>query len=164
MPTFLVVVGCIVASIAVVCVWGYYKLKSLATRGLVFVAQKQLEALTESVKAEFVSEDLRSRLPALKDRVEALPVVGVFNSGTVLGLVLPLIADLAKLAEEVKAADPSSIPSNDQVLVMDAVVEPKAPLALPPATTSEQTDVAPPSNSDVVIDVKPGTSDGATNG
>lgn len=163
MPTFLVVIGCIVAAIAVVCVWGYYKLKSLATRGLVFVAQQQLKALTESVQAEFVSEDLRSRLPALKDRVEALPVVGFFNSGTVLGLVVPLIADLAKLADDVKAADPAGAPSNGPVVVIDATVEQTAPLALPPATTQEPTD-APPANSNVVIEVKPGTSDGAANG
>lgn len=163
MPTFLVVIGCIVAAIAVVCVWGYYKLKSLATRGLVFVAQQQLKALTESVQAEFVSEDLRSRLPALKDRVEGLPVVGFFNSGTVLGLVVPLIADLAKLADDVKAADPDSAPSNVPVIVIDAVVEQPTPLALPPAGT-ETTDVAPPANSDVVIDAKPGSNDGATNG
>lgn len=158
MQTFLIIVGCIIGAVVLACVWGYYKLKSLAARGLVFVAQKQVEGLTESVKADFVTPDLRDQLAALKVRVDNLPAPGFFNSTEVLGLAAALIAELAKLDEAVKAANPANAASPNApvvvidgeivenrpgVLVIEGSVVENAPLALPPANTTDSSGANP---------------------
>lgn len=136
MQTFLIIVGCIIGALVLAGFWLYYKLKSLAARGMLFVATTELEVLRGLAVKDYVTDDMRSRVAGFASQVEALPAPNFFNSGDVLRQVLPLIALMAKLAEEMTAANPDRAnPSTDEPIVI--TVEAQTPLALPAPATQD---------------------------